>query len=388
MASHYQPVPPRPITPGDVVATFSPPLGEWTAAQITHIDVETKLVGVLELDWSGAEPRSIADLGHEVSALRLTHHRWDGRPSLCNFAWVLPRGCTVIGSLPLLYDKPSWNMGAEWQVGDQLARQRRWDYGLDGDEVPWEAQCTGADLDEAFDDRAEPRTGIRYLSVTEVGALDCAALVRHFPNLSFLGLWSNLGTLSGAASLNELPALRTIAINNLFGMNAADCLLPQHVPALEYLSLQNIPADYADAMQAAWEPELRNGTLVDIRDAREPHWIAENQHSPLREWVGRPQIGPALYRESVDHYNTTKDQLITEISGDLAGPARIFEIGRAYGEAFNTLHRQVRFISWTEREELLDALGGIVTDLEDSLDRDLSWARASLVEGVEDVRRW
>src|SRR5438105_2219373 len=98
--------PPRPIGPGDVVACFAEELGEWTAAQITDLNPGSKRAGVLELEWSGPEPSSVADLGR-VSALVLTHHAWENKTSHTNLEWVLPRSYKVIGSLPLLGKVPS-----------------------------------------------------------------------------------------------------------------------------------------------------------------------------------------------------------------------------------------------------------------------------------------
>jgi hypothetical protein len=71
--------PPRPFVVGDVAAVYSEPLGAWTASQVTGIDAANKAAAVVELDWSGPEPVSVADPG-DVQPLRLTHHSWGGRP--------------------------------------------------------------------------------------------------------------------------------------------------------------------------------------------------------------------------------------------------------------------------------------------------------------------
>jgi hypothetical protein len=61
MATRMLSVPPRPLAPGDVVAAFCEALGEWSAAQVTDLDPDWKKAGVLDLDWSGPEPASVAD---------------------------------------------------------------------------------------------------------------------------------------------------------------------------------------------------------------------------------------------------------------------------------------------------------------------------------------
>jgi hypothetical protein len=103
MASQKPSGPPRPISPGDIVAAFSDSLGEWTAGQIIDLDADWKTAGVLELNWSGREPTTVADLG-VVSALELNHHNWSGQLSFCNFEWVLPRS-----------DKVNWRRRTHWR---------------------------------------------------------------------------------------------------------------------------------------------------------------------------------------------------------------------------------------------------------------------------------
>jgi hypothetical protein len=106
MPTRMSSVPPRPLSPGDVVTAFCETLGEWAAAQITDLDQRWKTAGVLDLEWSGAEPASVGDLG-QPAALRLTHHRRPGALSHVNEHWLLPRGCKVIGAMPLLHARRS-----------------------------------------------------------------------------------------------------------------------------------------------------------------------------------------------------------------------------------------------------------------------------------------
>ncbi|MEU1203420.1 hypothetical protein ABZ446_45505 [Streptomyces sp. NPDC005813] len=70
--------PPRPVAVGNVVAVYSEALGAWTASQVTGIDAAAQCVAVVELDWSGPEPETVADLGDDAQPLRLTHHSWGG----------------------------------------------------------------------------------------------------------------------------------------------------------------------------------------------------------------------------------------------------------------------------------------------------------------------
>ena len=179
-------VPPRPLAPGDVVAAFSEALGERAAAQVTDLDPDWKKAGVLDLDWSGPEPASVADLGLPV-ALRLTHHRWAGSLSHVNYSWLLPRGCKVIGAMPLLQASRSRSYSGGWDIGRQLAMQRRWDA---GDHRPWShpgnITYTGDELNEALASPAGSRPDIWSLTARDVRSVDCALLAARYPGLAYL----------------------------------------------------------------------------------------------------------------------------------------------------------------------------------------------------------
>ncbi|THA86391.1 hypothetical protein [Streptomyces sp. A0592] len=374
--------PPRPFAVGDVVAVYSEALDAWTASQITGIDAAAKYAAVLELDWSGPEPEAVADLG-EVQPLRLTHHNWGGTLSYCNHSWVLPRSFKVIGSLPPLVSDPSNAYGSAWGRGGQLALQRHWD---SGDRTDWNAPyaltCTA---DELIGDT--PRAGVTDLTVRGITRLDCAHLVAAFPDLTRLSLWGNLGTLTSAAALNRLPRLQGLTITELFGMEASDCLLPQDVPEVEDVVLYGIPADYANAMRKAWRPHVRHGVQLDIGGARTPDWVAANATNPLRDWDGRRHIPRTAYRKAVAQYKDTRAAFLAEVTaGGHSG--NITEIGRSFGAALNALDSRSCFVETVEREELFDALDFLVDEAQTAVGRDLSTARAALIEAVDSVRDW
>ena len=383
-------VPPRPLAPGDIVAGFCEALGEWAAAQVTDLDPERKTAGVLDLDWSGPEPSSVTGLG-QPAALRLTHHKWTGALSHVNQDWLLPRGCKVIGAMPLLHARRSASYSRGWWMGRQLALQRRWDA---GDQGPWsdprEVTCTGAELNEALASPAGPRPEIWRLNVGDVTSLDCALLAARYPGLADLTVSGNFGLLANASSLNQLTSLKRLHISGLLGMGQTDCLQPDQVPALEFLGLHNIPWDYATAMRARWRPQVPNGTLVDITGARKAEWLAENMSNPLREWDGRPHIGRSRYAKATAQYKATRRAIMAALSaddGDAAGSG-LAQIGREYAEAFNKLDGRTPFIETEEREELFDALHLIVADAQAATGKDLTAVRQSLIDGVEAARDW
>jgi len=378
--------PPRPIAPGDIVACFADELGEWSAAQITDLNSSSKLAGVLELDWSGPEPDSVGDLGL-VQPLLLTHHAWTGKPSHTNYPWVLPRSYKVIGSLPLFRDhSDSYSSG--WNVGRQLAMQRQWDRGdRDVHGLPGEIKLTASEFDAYVADR--PGADLRSLRVEDVEALDCARLADAFPGLTDLILIGKLGRLENANSLNRLSLLKALGISNLFGMTESDSLMPDAVPALEWLALKSVPREYGTSMRSVWGPELAKGCFTAITALRSPEWLAENIDNPLRDWDGREHISQAKFRKSVTQYKTTRRAVLSALAdppADLA--ARLIELGREYGAAFNRLSQRDGFIETEEREELFAALAAIPRSTALLSEEAAKLSGDRLVEGLEEVRDW
>lgn len=390
MATRMPSVPPRPLAPGDVVAGFCEALGEWAAAQVTGLDPDWKTAGVLDLDWSGPEPSSVTDLG-QPAALRLTHHSWAGKLSHVNYEWLLPRGCKVIGAMPLLHARRSASYSHGWRLGRQLALQRRWDV---GDHGPWldprEVSCTGAELNEALASPAEPRPDVWSLTVRDVRSLDCSLLAARYPGLADLSVSGNFGELTNASSLNQLTSLKRLFINGLVGMGRADCLHPDRIPALELLGLHNIPYDYATAMRARWRPQAPNGTQIDVTGARKAEWLAANLSNPLRDWDGRAHVSRTRFAKATAQYKATRRAIMAALSADDGDPAatRLTQIGHEYAEAFNKLDGRAPFIETEEREELFGALDLIIADAQATTGKNLAAARQSLIDGVEAARHW
>ncbi|MFF3417341.1 hypothetical protein ACFYW9_21955 [Streptomyces sp. NPDC002698] len=390
MSIRKQAAPPRPLAIGDVVSVCSRALGEWTAAQIVGLDADSQTAAVLELDWSGPEPSSVADLG-DVVPLRLTHHSWNGALSFCNHTWVLPRSHRVLGSLPLLHDEPSNSWASGWRLGDQLARQRRWDNGVHDDPVEaWNAEYTGVTVNEFLDRPTAPQSQIAQLTIRAIDSLDCARLVQRFPDVVTLHLYGRLGLLTGAGELNRLSSLQEILVYDLFGMSGEDRLRPQCVPKLESLDVYSVPAEYASATRSTWRPEITAGTYVSVLRAREPAWVEENRNNPLRDWDGREHISPTVYKRAVTQYKTTRKAILQVFAEESAvvRSTRMEELGRAYGEAFNRLDRRTCFIETVEREELFAALDHIVKECETLHGGGTDDAHAGLISGVESVRDW
>ncbi|MFB6616615.1 hypothetical protein ACFCV9_20795 [Streptomyces sp. NPDC056367] len=95
------------------------------------------------------------------------------------------------------------------------------------------------------------------------------------------------------------------------------------------------------------------------------------------------------YLKAVAQYEATRDAFLAEVGGG-GGEQHgvIAEIGRAFGAAFNALDSRSRFIATLEREQLFDALDFLADEAQTATGRDLSAARAALIEGVDSSRDW
>lgn len=381
------PKPPRPIAPGDVIACYSDDLGEWAAAQITDLNTSGRTAGVLELDWSGPEPKSVSDLG-SVSPLILSHHAWAGTLSHTNYPWVLPRSCKVIGSMTLLRETRSGSYSTGWGVGSQLARQRQWDSGarhLRG--LPGEIKLNGAELDSFLVEGR--RADILSLKVEDIRDFDCARLVAAFPRLTELILHGRLAQVANASALNTLSSLKTLGMSNLFGMAKSDCLMPEAVPALEWLALHSVPREYGSAMRIVWSRELSKGCFTAINALRSPEWLAENIDNPLRDWDGREHISAAKFRRAVTQYKATRRAVMAVLGNPTSDlQARLIALGREYGAAFNKLAKRDDFIETVEREELFAALLTTAHATPSISEEAAKQAEEWLEQGLEETREW
>ena len=376
--------PPRPLAVGDIVTGYSRHLGEWTVAQITNLDAARATAGVLDLDWSGPRPSTVEDLG-DVKPLVLGHPSHLARVSCRNVTWLLPRGCHVIGQLPLMVDTPSNRYGG-WVLGFQLALRRRSAAGHRGNwSDPSELVLSGADAAKIFSRQGQARLDIVALRVHSIDELDCQPLVERFPNLVQLQLHGQLGTLHNAGHLNSLHALRSLSIYDLFGMTAGEVLEPTKAPELEMLDLSSIPKEYADASRARWRKEIKHGTDVTITSARTPGWVAENRDNPLRDWDGNEHVSRAIYTKSIAQYKLTRSAVQASLARHL-DPDELHQIGRDYGLAFNKMNARSTFIETIEREDLCAALDIIAKELAET--SAVETVKAALQKGTDAVRDW
>ncbi len=375
------------MNPGDVVATFSDELGEWTAAQVIALDPRDQTVDVLDLNWSGPEPSSLSDLT-AVKPLR-------GIGSAYSREWVLPRSHKILGNAPPLRTRPSGTFRAGWSTGQALYEHRMKSRDPNWDHTRMVTSIGETRLHRLLDDaefvdsesihlelRPGPMTG---------PVVDCERLVAAFPRLVSLTVWGVMGRLQHAAALNRLTSLRTLELEEVFGMMADDCLDPAVMTRLEFIELRNIPAEYAAAMRRAWKPEVPKGVYLSITGARKPEWVAQNMTNPLRGWDGREGITSRSYAKARAAWTRSTSPILGALIEDSPPETRrqrLAELGAAFAGAFDEVDARSGFIETQERDELLDGVANLIgaAPVADGVDR--QDAIDTILQSINDGRSW
>lgn len=381
-------VPPRPLAPGDVVATFCPELGEWSAAQIISLGDRQQEADVLDLDWSGPEPHDVADLG-QLSPLRLTHHAHQNQLEQYHREWVLPRSYKNLGPAPLLTTRESMTWSTGWSVGSQLHWQRRWDAGERGDFQQ------ASDVRQYEDGQAllsaSTAPEVRTLSIYSVPSVDAALIASAFPNLTQLNIFGEMGRLVHPSALNQLHRLRHLDVYEMFGMTAHDRLDPDRVNTMEYICLDGVPADYAAAMRRTWAPEASKGVYLSISKTRSPEWVQENVNNPLRAWDGREGISNRTYKKALHAWKVSTrpiPEVLRAGMGEAERRERLAALGEAFAESFNEVAGPAHLLLTEERDELFEALHRLVTDAAADTAVDAEDAALTVLHAVNTHRDW
>lgn len=375
------------MSPGDVVAVFNEDLGEWTAAQVIALDPREKTVNVLDLDWSGPEPTSVADL--------LVAGPLRGVAEASSREWVLPKSHRVIGNAPLLRTRPSGSHQFGWSTGEALYEKRMkerdpfWDH---------TRLITGIGATRLHRLLADPEfvdeeTRRLWLSPGPVTGptVDCRRLVAAFPHLVSLKVWGVMGRLAHAGELNRLTGLRHIEIEETFGMTASDCLDPARMTRLEYIVMRSIPLDYATATRRAWSGQVPEGVYLSITGARKPEWVAQNASSPVRDWDGRAGIPARDHAKAQAAWKRSTSPILATLLDDLPDDARHEQLkahGVTFAQAFNALSSTSGFIETQERDELLDGLAHLVAYAPTASGVDRQRAADVLLRAVNENRVW
>ena len=377
----------RPVHAGDVVITFSDELGEWTAAQITGVDATERTVGVLDLNWSGPEPSTVADV--------LVRGRLAGLGTARRLPWLLPRGFRVVGNAPPIRGTSSWYADDGWDTGWALYQHRRRSADPDWDPRRVMDQVGETRLHRVLGDPDFTDPGLLHLTLTPGPAtgpvVDGERLVRAYPNLVSLTVFGIMARLENAGALNRLHRLRRLELSETFGMRADEAPDPALLDRLEDLRLDSVPDEYASATRKRWTPIAPQGVHLSIRRGRTPAWVAQNAANPLRAWDGREGIPASAYAKARAAWNRTTPPILAALA-DTMSPAdrvhRLCELGVAFAEAFDGVNGRTGFIETEERDELLDGLAALISEAPTATGLSRSQAINTLLHAVNEARTW
>lgn len=378
--------PPRPLAPGDVVATFSDELGGWTAAQITGINAKDRVVGVLDLDWSGPEPSHVHDV--------MVGERLVGVGETRRLPWLLPKGYKVLGNTTPISGMSGFGTDV-WDTGWTLFERREQTRNHEWDQRTVKAHIGETRLDRLLGDSdfVDPR--MLHLALTPgpiTGpVVDCDRLVRGFPNLVSLTVFGIMARLHNAGALNRLGRLRLLDIEEAFGMRAHDAPDPDQLTRLEHLRFDSVPAEYASATWQRWRGAETEGIEVSIRRARTPRWVAQNGSNPLRAWDGREGITASSYARARAAWNRKTPAIMAALGDDLTNDRRerlLRQLGLDFADAFDEVNLGSAFIESQERDELIDGLVNLVGQAPVAPGVDRNHATDVLLHAVNEARTW
>lgn len=115
---------------GDIYSVFSPLLQQYVACQVTQIKPassprDTPLAAVLELDWSGDALPTAAEVA-AMQPLLCDYYFWNRKYDHLYLSANVPPGHVLIANIAPLVEREVNSYGSTWNVGDSLARHRRW----------------------------------------------------------------------------------------------------------------------------------------------------------------------------------------------------------------------------------------------------------------------
>ncbi|MFD1884247.1 hypothetical protein [Paenibacillus wenxiniae] len=118
-------------TVGDIYCTYSNQLQQYTACQVTALqETEGKnpqmLASIVQLDWSGDQPLENDQLA-QLKPLIRSFYFWNGDWDHRFVEATIPADYSLVGNIPPLVATPSHTYDTNWDIGDSLYQQRKWE---------------------------------------------------------------------------------------------------------------------------------------------------------------------------------------------------------------------------------------------------------------------
>lgn len=175
---------------------------------------------------------------------------------------------------------------------------------------------------------------------------DIELIVKFYPNISILHIWSNPGFIENIHALKELVNINDIQFNDVFGYTAHD--FPTDLPAIDRIWLTSVPEDVGQCVKKAFK-HISNLNISKLR--KEP-WLKANLDNPFRAWDGREGTSSAKAKKAFDAYKNACTQ-IDKLNKEISSTTEEQKIIAAFVEVFNKMERKGG-IETIEREEIFD----------------------------------
>lgn len=201
------------------------------------------------------------------------------------------------------------------------------------------------------------------LYCTGVKEIDFEKLYGDYPELETLRLWGGPGYIRNFASIKKFRRLKEFSTNDLFGFTAEDIPAPEEMENLVWFWMSSLPDDAAKEVRRLYGKRKTQGLDLRIEKARKPEWLAENLDNPFRSWDGEEHIPASSAKRAASQYKKTRKKLL-ELAGGQE-PDVLQSALDAVSEYVRTFNR-MRFIETQEREDIYEALCGILDMLQET----------------------
>ncbi|WP_322922922.1 hypothetical protein [Paenibacillus campi] len=118
-------------TVGDIYCAYCEPLQQYAACQVTSLQQTNgkhsqSLVSIVQLDWSGDHILQPDELAH-LQPLVLRFYFWHNKLDHRFVEAAVPVQSILIGNIPPLVTEPCQTYDTNWDIGNSLYEQRRWE---------------------------------------------------------------------------------------------------------------------------------------------------------------------------------------------------------------------------------------------------------------------
>jgi hypothetical protein len=204
---------------------------------------------------------------------------------------------------------------------------------------------------------------LRGLWINGIKNADLALTIGKHREITTLRLWGEPGTITNLPVIGSLKKLDYLTTKEIFGFTGAEFPPPEALPSLSTLWLTSLPHEAAQTIKKKYQVWAKNPDCdLSVRQGRKPDWLAANMDNPFRAWDGDDMVPPHCAKKAADIYRKTRLEMQKAVAAE--SPQEACErLCKAYIEVFNTMDKKQMFIDTVFRENIIEALDTIVTDV-------------------------